>query len=186
MCTSVHISVSVTKHVDWSEAISGNRLDGIVHGWHVEGLRTRPVRVIIISQSLGVPSCSFGSIRHAHLVGCIRMSYPPARIVSEIRLSYPPAHRVSRPRVPTSWAASASSRFAQGSPFAHSDQRLCRASGMTDCASKGLHVIRCSCQLLIGAYVPHPPRRLHDRYDRCRRNAEHCNIQSIRIYELVD
>ena len=74
-CTSVHIGDSVSKHADWSEAISGNRLDGIVHGWHVDGLRTRPVRVIIISQSLGVPSCSLrlgiacGSRRqHSHIV----------------------------------------------------------------------------------------------------------------------
>ena len=173
MRTSVHIGDSVTRHVDWSEAISGNRLDGIVHGRHVESLRTRPVCVIIFAATRSsllfirlhspCPSCGL----HPHVVSAC-------------------SHRVSRPRVPTWWAASASSRFAQGSPFAHSDQRLCRASGMTDCASMSLHVIRCSCQRLIGAYVPHPPRRLHDRYDRCRRNAEHCNIQSIRIYELVD
>ena len=95
MCTSVHIGDSVTRHVDWSEAISGNRLDGIVHGWHVEGLRTRPVCVIIFAvtrSSLLFPVLHRMLYPPAHLVSFIRMSYPPAHLVSFTRMSYPPAH----------------------------------------------------------------------------------------------
>ena len=89
MCTSVHVSDSVTKRVDWSEAISGSRLDGIVHGWHVEGLRTRRVHVIAFSQSLGVPSCSLrlriacGSRRqHSHVVSARSLRERNSPVVS--------------------------------------------------------------------------------------------------------